>query len=155
ADDGEERRGIVATIILIVDEAGIVDAATIDVVHVPAGGMEELAVGREVENRIVGGDRHGPQGSRYGNEAHDDFCNCQNEQDGADGHQAREQPLPPPGQLGPPFGTEARSRAVRSHFCRAAHHSEAELRESWRPTSFVPTAPAWMPRSSRPLRCCG
>src|SRR5215475_7770387 len=44
ADDGEDGGGIVASIVLIVDEAGIVDAATIDVVHVPAGGMEEVPV---------------------------------------------------------------------------------------------------------------
>src|SRR5713226_8623070 len=60
-DDGKKRRLAAFDVVMIVDEAGVVDVAMVDHHHVPVAGKQEIAVGHVTEHGALRG---------YGNGTH-------------------------------------------------------------------------------------
>jgi len=83
ADHGDERQRIVASVILIVDEARIVDAVTRDRVHRPAVRIYKITIRSEMKDRLAGIDGQTLERRRHRQEAQHDFGDTE-KQDKAD-----------------------------------------------------------------------
>ena len=96
ADDRNERRPLLPLIVLIVDEARIVDMAAVDQRQIPIAREQEVPIGREMSHRACRGDRHHPHPGRNRQESQHRFGDTQAECEAAQHRDDREQPLPAP-----------------------------------------------------------
>ena len=88
ADDSEQRRMQGGVVVLIVDEAIVVDPATIHNSEIPSDGHGIPSIGRVSRHRVARVHRHLSESARHGKKAQHDLGDDQEPQD-ADRHRER------------------------------------------------------------------